>query len=66
MRFEEDDESELLREVQACDVRLGLLPPFDSTGRNEAFRHELQERRARAVERLAVSTGSAEGTGSAA
>jgi hypothetical protein len=42
----------LAREVQACDVRLALLPP--GNGRRAAFRSELEERRASAAERLAT------------
>jgi hypothetical protein len=42
----------LAREVQGCDVRLGLLPPDES--RNLELRRELAERRASAAERLAV------------
>lgn len=55
MSLDESDEHEfeLEREVQGCEVRLGLLPPFDGTGRNDAFRQELQDRRAHALRRLA-------------
>jgi hypothetical protein len=42
---------ELAREVQGCDVRLGLLGS-DHT-RNLEFRRELEKRRAHAAERLA-------------
>ena len=42
----------LAREVQGCDVRLGLLPPEDR--RNVELRRELEERRASAAERLAA------------
>ena len=42
----------LAREVQACDVRLGLLP-VASDDRNDAFRRELQDRRRDAAARLA-------------
>jgi hypothetical protein len=45
---------ELVREIQACDVRLDLLPPGDN--RSLELRSELEERRARAAERLAEQT----------
>ncbi len=45
----------LVREIQACDVRLGLLPPLEGQGsRHEAFREELLHRREAAVQRLAL------------
>ena len=44
----------LAREIQACDVRLGLLPPFGQEPRNERFREELHERRAEAARALAA------------
>jgi hypothetical protein len=43
----------LAREIQACDVRLDLLPPFGQEPRNEAFRDELRKRRDDAARRLA-------------
>ncbi len=42
---------ELAREVQACDVRLGLL--LDGIGRDNPVRLELQHRRTIAATRLA-------------
>ena len=43
----------LAREIQGCDVRLGLLPPAGQEPRNEAFRAELEQRRVDALQRLA-------------
>jgi hypothetical protein len=43
----------LAREIQAYDVRLGLLPPFGTDPRNAAFRAELQRSRDLAAHRLA-------------
>jgi len=42
----------LAREIEACDVRLRLLPPFESNDRDESFRRELQQRRDDAAARL--------------
>ena len=42
---------QLAREVQACDVRLGLISADDR--RNVQFRRELEQRRATAAARLA-------------
>ena len=47
------EEVELLREIEACEVRLRLLPPTDVTDRDESFRRELVERRDAAAARLA-------------
>jgi hypothetical protein len=44
---------ELAREVQACEVRLGLMPASLGDSRNEAFRQELLDRHAIAAKRLA-------------
>jgi hypothetical protein len=44
----------LAREVQACDVRLSLLPPFGQEPRNETFREELLQRRHDAASELAA------------
>jgi hypothetical protein len=43
----------LAREIQACQVRLELLPPYGQEPRNEAFRDELRQRRDDATRRLA-------------
>ena len=43
----------LVREIQACDVRLGLLPPEGQESRHETFREELLHRREAAAQRLA-------------
>jgi hypothetical protein len=42
---------ELGREIQGCDVRLGLI---GSDTRNVGYRHGLEERRALAADRLAA------------
>jgi hypothetical protein len=44
----------LAREVQACDVRLALLGPFDADDRHESLRAELENRRADAARQLAL------------
>jgi hypothetical protein len=44
----------LAREIQACDVRLSLLPPFGQEPRNEAFRDELHRQRDDAASALAA------------
>lgn len=43
----------LAREIQACDVKLGLLPPFGREHRDHAFRAELLRKRDEAAEALA-------------
>jgi len=43
---------ELVREIEACDVRLRLLPPADGSALDESFRRELQQRRDSAAARL--------------
>jgi hypothetical protein len=44
----------LAREIQACDVRLDLLPPsFGQESRSDWFRDELRQRRDDASRRLA-------------
>jgi len=48
----EDEQLELVREIEACDVRLRLLPAFDGTELDASFRRELQERRDAAAARL--------------
>ncbi len=49
----DEEQLALAREIQACDVRLDLLPPVGQEPRNEAFRGELQQRRDEAANRLA-------------
>jgi hypothetical protein len=43
---------ELVREIEACDVRLRLLPPADGSALDESFRRELEQRRDEAAARL--------------
>jgi hypothetical protein len=47
-----DARLELVREIEACDVRLRLLPPADGTALDASFRRELQQRRDDAAARL--------------
>jgi hypothetical protein len=48
----DDERLELVREIEACDVRLRLLPPADGTALDASFRRELQQRRDVAAARL--------------
>jgi hypothetical protein len=53
------DEEKLLlaREIEACEVRLRLLPPFESDERSKAFKLELEQRRTVAANRLGELRG---------
>jgi hypothetical protein len=53
----DEEQLALSREIQACEVRLRLLPPFESDDRNEAFKHELEQRRTAAAKRLGELQG---------
>jgi hypothetical protein len=48
----DDEVAALERELQACDVRLGLMPPADAGNRNDTLRRELEHRRADVLRRL--------------
>jgi hypothetical protein len=48
----DEEQLMLVREIEACDVRLRLLPPFDSNERDQSFRRDLQRRRDDAAARL--------------
>jgi hypothetical protein len=48
----------LAREIEACEVRLRLLPPFESDDRTKAFKLELEQRRTVAAQRLGELRGS--------
>jgi hypothetical protein len=47
----------LAREIEACEVRLLLLPPFESDDRTKAFKLELEQRRTVAAQRLGELRG---------
>lgn len=53
----DDEQMALVREIEACDVRLSLLPAFDGTELDASFRRELQARRDDAAARLMRARG---------
>jgi hypothetical protein len=48
----DEEEARLVREIEACEVRLRLLPPFDGRDLDESFRRELEQRRDDAAAKL--------------
>jgi len=48
----DEERLELVREIEACDVRLRLLPLAGTSALDASFRQELQQRRDNATARL--------------